>query len=182
MPRLSDLRIWADTHPLRKSAWIAMFFVIALAPLASAHLPGRMTGGGSIQCGDFGKVTHGFELHCISPTGSPPILPNNLEINWDGGNNFHLTTLVTSFCSNNDLFDEAPPVAGFDTMVATGTGLFNNTAGATIEFTLIDDGEPGAGADLARYLIRDASGSVVLNCPLTVLDEGGNHQAHKLTP
>jgi hypothetical protein len=158
MPRLSDLRIWADTHPLRKSAWIAMFFVIALAPLASAHLPGRMTGGGSIQCGDFGKVTHGFELHCISPTGSPPILPNNLEINWDGGNNFHLTTLVTSFCSNNDLFDEAPPVAGFDTMVATGTGLFNNTAGATIEFTLIDDGEPGAGADLARYLIRDSPG------------------------
>jgi len=180
MPRSSHLRIPADSHPLRKSAMIAAFFVMALAPPASAHLPGRMTGGGSIQCGDFGKVTHGFELHCIFPEGTPPIEPNNLEINWDGGNNFHLTTLDTAVCIDDLLFDEEQPVAGFDTMVATGTGLLNNIPGATIEFTLIDDGEPGAKVDIARYRILNANNVVVLECPLTVLDQGGNHQAHKL--
>ena len=80
-----------------KAAMITTFFVMALAPLASAHpmptptptvtpQPGRMTGGGSIQCGDFGRVTHGFELHCFA---DGVIEPNNLEINWGGGNNFH---------------------------------------------------------------------------------------------
>jgi hypothetical protein len=67
-------------------------------------------------------------------------------------------------------------------MEATGTGLLNGVPGATIQFTLIDDGEPGAGVDIARYFIRDASGNVVLDCPLQVLDQGGNHQAHKANP
>jgi hypothetical protein len=43
------LHIPIDSHPLRKSAMIAEFFVMALALPASAHVPGRMTGGGSIQ-------------------------------------------------------------------------------------------------------------------------------------
>jgi hypothetical protein len=43
MSRLSDLRILIDSHPLTKSAMIAAVFVMALAPLASAHPPGRMT-------------------------------------------------------------------------------------------------------------------------------------------
>jgi hypothetical protein len=168
-------------HPLRKSVLIAAFFVLAFALPASAHEPGRMTGGGSIQCGDFGRVTHGFELHCIDDDGVL-IEPNNLEINWGGGNNFHLTTLTTSVCTDSPLFDEGQPPAGFDTMEATGTGLLNGVPGATIQFTLIDDGEPGAGVDIARYFIRDASGNVVLDCPLQVLDQGGNHQAHKANP
>jgi hypothetical protein len=182
MPRIFSSFIMTDSGELRKSVLIALsvLFSITLVPLASAHLPGRMTGGGSIQCGDFGKVTHGFELHCIFPEGSAADVPNNLEINWGGGNNFHLTILQTAVCT--DQGDEGNPEAGFNTMVATGTGLLNGAAGATIEFTLIDNGEPGAGADIARYLIRDASNTVVLNCPLTVLDEGGNHQAHKVNP
>ena len=179
MPRLSNLRIPADSHPLRKSVMIAAFFVMAFALPASAHVPGRMTGGGSIQCGAVGKVTHGFELHCIFPEGTLPIEPNNLEINWDGGNNFHLTTLDTAMCTDGPLFDEEQPPAGFDTMEATGTGSLNGVPGATIQFTLIDDGEPGAGVDIARYFIQNAAGDVVLNCPMNVLDQGGNHQAHK---
>jgi len=163
-----------------KSALFAALFLFTLVPLASANLPGRMTGGGSIACGDFGKVTHGFELHCISPTGSTPIEPNTLEINWDNGMNFHLTTLDFSFCSDNPLFDEGQPDAGFDTMHIRGSGSFNNVPGATIDATLIDDGEPGAGHDIARYQIKDNTGTVVLDCPFTVLDQGGDHQAHKL--
>jgi hypothetical protein len=204
---MKTLRVLLNTlgHPLRKSVMIAAFFVLAFAPPASAGgtptptptptsptppptptptptpppVSGRMTGGGSIQCGDFGRVTHGFELHCIA---DGVIEPNNLEINWGGGNNFHLTTLTTSVCSDSPLFDEGQPPAGFDTMEGTGTGTFNNEPGATIQFILIDDGEPGGGADLARYFIRDALGNVVLDCPLQVLDQGGNHQAHKQNP
>jgi hypothetical protein len=108
------------------------------------------------------------------------IEPNNLEINWDTGDNFHLTALDTAVCSDSPLFDEGQPPAGFNTMEGSGTGTFNNVPGATIQFMLIDNGEPGAGADLARYFITDASGTVVLDCPLTVLEQGGNHQAHKL--
>jgi hypothetical protein len=178
-----------NNHLFTKAAMITTFFVMALAPLASAHptptptptvtpQPGRMTGGGSIQCGDFGRVTHGFELHCIV---DGVIEPNNLEINWGGGNNFHLTTLTTSVCSDSPVIQQ-PPSAPFDTMEGTGTGTFNNEPGATIQFILIDAGEPGGGADMARYFIRDASGNVVLDCPLQVLDQGGNHQAHKASP
>jgi hypothetical protein len=82
--------------------------VLAFVLPASAHQPGRMTGGGSIQCGDFGRVTHGFELHCIFPEGTPPIEPNNLEINWGGGNNFHLTTLTTAICTDSPVIQQPP--------------------------------------------------------------------------
>jgi hypothetical protein len=167
-------------HSLRKSVMIAAFFVLAFATPAWAHERGRMTGGGSIQCGDFGRVTHGFELHCIGDDGVL-IEPNNLEINWGGGNNFHLTTLTTSVCSDSPVIQQ-PPSAPFDTMEGTGTGTFNNEPGATIQFILIDAGEPGGGVDMARYFITDASGNVVLDCPLQVLDQGGNHQAHKANP
>jgi len=154
----------------------------ALITPALAHNPGRMTGGGSIVCSNGGfRVTHGFELHCIFPEGTSVALPNNLEINWGGGQNFHLTTLQTAVCTNEPVIEESPPEAGFDTMVATGTGTLNGVAGATIEFTFTDAGEPGAGVDTASYLIRDASNVVVLDCDDSVLDQGGNHQAHKVT-
>jgi hypothetical protein len=142
-----------------------------------------MTGGGSILCQDAVtgtefQVRHGFELHC-KPEGEPVPLPNNLEVNWGVGENFHLTTLVTAVCTDTAI-DESPPEAGFDTMVATGTGTFNNEAGFTIAFTFTDAGEPGAGVDTASFVIFDASGPV-LDCESTVLEQGGNHQAHKAT-
>jgi hypothetical protein len=172
-----------NNHLFTKAAMIAAFFALAFVLPASAHLPGFMTGGGSIQCGDVGRVTHGFVLHCIFPEGTQsPRGPNNLEINWGGGNNFHLTALTTCVCSDDPLIQPKPPSAPFDTMVGTGTGLLNGVAGATIEFTLTDAGEPGAGVDQAAFKIRDAQGNVVLNCPLQVLDQGGNHQAHKANP
>jgi hypothetical protein len=65
------------------------------------------------------------------------------------------------------------------TMEATGTESLNGVPGAMIQFILIDDGEPGAGVDIAHYFIQNAAGDVVLDCPMTVLDQGGNHQAHK---
>jgi hypothetical protein len=158
----------------------------ALMTTALAHVAGRMTGGGSIVCDSGGfRVTHGFELHC-KEENVPVALPNNLEINWADpvagvGQNFHLTVLLTAVCTNEFGIEEDPPNAGFDTMVATGTGTLNNVPGAVISFTFTDAGEPGAGEDRASFIITDSSGAVVLSCASTVLDQGGNHQAHKAT-
>jgi len=159
----------------------------ALITVASAHEPGRMTGGGSIVCSNGGfRVTHGFELHCIDDGEQAAALPNNLEVNWSDPTsgveqNFHLTLLGTAVCSDSPQIDEKPPDAGFDTMVATGTGTLNNVPGAFISFTFTDAGEPGAGADRATYTITTGTSDVVLHCEGAVLSQGGNHQAHKLT-
>ena len=171
-----------DKSRIAAIAAASAFLSAALIAPALAHNPGRMTGGGSIVCSNGGfRVTHGFELHCIFPEGSDASLPNNLEVNWGGGQNFHLTILQTAVCTNQPGFDENPPEAGFDTMQATGTGTLNGVAGAVIAFTFTDAGEPGAGVDSASYLIKDPSGSVVLDCDASVLEQGGNHQAHRLT-
>ena len=46
---------------------------------------GRFTGGGKqVEAGGLAKITRGLTIHCDL------LLSNNLEINWDGGNNFHM--------------------------------------------------------------------------------------------
>ena len=161
---------------------------------------GRMTGGGSVFQGPkeidsaildgTGRVTHGFELHCGcengTALGTPPPLPNNLEINWGtpgDKHKFHLDVLASADCFYDpSVGSPNPPPAGFNTMFGMGTGfLDNDKAASTIYFSLTDAGEPGGtnGApppDTAAYLITGPSG-VVLNVPATAL-AFGNHQAH----
>src|SRR3954453_19059186 len=94
---------------------IAAVMLLLSAAIVYAWLPGRMTGGGSIFTDSGVRVTHGFELHC-SPESGPTREPNNLEINWDSGNHFHLNTLTSGDCSS-DGFSPAPPpktASGFD--------------------------------------------------------------------
>jgi len=157
----------------------SLVLVSAVAPSAWAHEPGRMTGGGSIFCtagGETFRVTHGFELHCAFPEGAAPATPNNLEINWQGGNNFHLPALTSAVCVDSPEIGPAPPQAGFDTLFGEGTGLLNGTP-ASISFTITDAGEPGT-SDALQVLISQG-GSVRLQC--TGLLDRGNHQAHRLT-
>ena len=131
-------------------------------------LDGRMNGGGKIINT---AVTHGFELHCNLAT------PNRLQVNWDKGNKFHLTSLDSAICSDDPAIDPAPPVVDIDTFNGTGTGRFNNVDGATIEFQLVDAGEPGVN-DTATFLIKDVNGNVVLDVMGTLTRKGGgNHQA-----
>jgi hypothetical protein len=179
-----------DTSEMKRIPGIAAASVLlssALITTALAHEAGRMTGGGSIVCSNGGfRVTHGFELHCIDDGEPAAALPNNLEINWldpvsGVEQNFHLTLLGTAVCSDSPQIEEDPPNAGFDTMVATGTGTLNNVAGAFISFTFTDAGEPGAGVDRASFLITNSSSVVALNCASTVLNQGGNQQAHEVT-
>ena len=103
-------------------------------------------------------------------------MPNNLEINWCKGNNFHLVTLTTVSCTDNPAITPNPPQAGFDTYVGTGTGKFNGVDGATAQWTFTDAGEPGKN-DQAKIVIKDKFGTIVLKTLLLKLDVG-NQQAH----
>jgi hypothetical protein len=133
---------------------------------------GRFTGGGhQVRVGE-ARVTRGLTIHCDL------MLSNNLEVNW-AGNQFHMTEhLTTVTCSDDPLIVQAPPPAPLDTLVGVGTGRYNGTDGFTIEFTLVDYGEPGSSDQMAIRIFETANpGNVVLNIPQRLLT-GGNLQAH----
>jgi len=125
-------------------------------------------GGHQVRVGE-ARVTRGLTIHCDLT------LSNNLEVNW-GGNQFHmLEHLQTVECSDSDEINEDPPPAPLDTLVGVGTGRYNGVDGYTIEFTMVDYGEPGKDDRMAIKIYKGAS--VVLNVPLQKLT-GGNLQAH----
>jgi len=133
---------------------------------------GRFTGGGSEITVAGIKVTRGLTIHCDLK------LSNNLEINWDKGNNFHMTEHLSATCSDDPAIDQKPPVAPLDTLVGTGIGKYNNKDGYSIVFTLVDAGEPGTKDKMAILIFETANPSnVVLNIPLQLMN-GGNLQAH----
>ena len=127
-------------------------------------LDGRFTGGG-FQIADV-KVTRGFTIHCDN------LLTNNLEVNWGGGNNFHMrkNTLTSVVCSRPN--DPTPPASPVSRIQASAVGQCNGLP-ANISFILEDHGEPGTN-DRAELII---SGGCTLNLTLATLD-GGNIQAH----
>ena len=135
---------------------------------------GRFTGGGhQIRIADQVRVTRGLTIHCDL------LLSNNLQINWLG-NKFHMTEhLQTVSCTDDPNIIQAPPPAPLDTLIGVGTGRYNGADGYTIEFTLVDQGEPGGGSDQAALKIFQTSNSsnVVLDIPLQLIT-GGNLQAH----
>jgi hypothetical protein len=148
---------------------------------------GRFTGGGSqiviseavskgakgasAKVSDGVRITRGFTIHCDL------LLSNNLEVNWEG-NHFHMTKHTSATCSDNPDIIQAPPKAPVDTIVGTGTGKYNNVDGYTINFTLVDAGEPGTLDQMALKIYETANpGNVVLDVPLQLMT-GGNVQAH----
>lgn len=138
---------------------------------------GRMTGGGSIICpAPIYRVTFGYELHC-GPEKGDISQPNNLEVNFSSGEHFHLEKLTKAECSGPNA---TTPDAPFNTLDGEGYGRLNGEAAATIKFKLVDNGEPGAGVDVASFKIINAEGKVVLDCGPRYL-EGGNNQAHRAT-
>lgn len=147
-------------------AWSTAAFSI---PREITVAEGRMTGGGSVFKGDI-RVTHGFEIHCDLSK------PNNIEVNWPGGNNFHMTDLTSAVCTEDPNIDQKPPVAPFDTFDGKGTGKLNGVPGAKIEFVFVDAGEPGT-KDIATIKIWDGLNNLVLE--VSGFLNKGNHQAHK---
>ncbi len=166
---------------MRKVLCSVMLAVVALclcfAPVCLAWTVGRMTGAGSVMAPGNAvtpagtRVTHGFTLHC-----DPNIGPNNLEINWAGGNHWKLETLTSISCYS-DLQSPAPgPNTNefFDIYNGCGDGSLNGTPGFHACWIFKDRGEPGTN-DTAEYFI---SGTVkVLDVPETRL-AFGNQQVH----
>ena len=144
---------------------------LATGPYPKA-LDGRMTGGGHFFPAAGLKVTHGFELH-----GDADIGPNNLQVNWDNGNHFHLTKLTSAQCTDDPTINPRPRTAPFDTFRGTGIGRYNGEDGAKIDFKLTDAGEPGT-KDRIRVEIRGKDGHRVLRGTGALRLTGGNHQAH----
>src|SRR5215470_15813656 len=103
-------------------------FLSFMRQLSSA-VPDDLTGGGSIfaQQGDSlpigTRVTHGLQLHRDTNQKNP-----NLEINWSGGNNFHLDKVTSVTCYDDPLINPPPPLG---TVIDTyaGTALFNGHTG-----------------------------------------------------
>jgi len=136
---------------------------------------GRFTGGpNTVEVGG-ASVTSGLTIHCDR------LLSNNLEVNWGNGNRFHMLEHVeTVACTDSPFITQKPPAAPLDTLIGVGLGRFNGADGYTIEFTLVDSGEPGKrNGDMMRLLVYRTGDptDVVLNVPLQVIT-GGNLQAH----
>jgi hypothetical protein len=130
---------------------------------------GFMTGGGQTANS---AASHGMEVGC--DVGSNH---HNLEINWAGGNNFHMDTITSVTCYLDPaLPDPAPPPAGFNTMVLNGTGTYNNQPGAAVFAIFTDAGEPGTNDQALIQVTFNASN--VLNVPFATIATG-NQQAHK---
>ena len=126
--------------------------------VANAHLPGRMTGGGSVKPSidsatfdNLDRITHGFEIHCGGDTGSGNTGSdnNNLEINWGAAGDKHKFKLDKHLSwAHCDYVPELgppnPPAAGFNWFHGRGAGLVDNTkAAGSIDFIFTDSGEPG---------------------------------------
>ena len=138
-------------------------------------LAGRITGGGSnFTVGDI-RITKGLQLHCDLRE------PNNFQINWPG-HSFHLEELTAANCIEHpEIIQQPPKSSPFDTFQAEGTGRLK-TGGttdfdATVDFILVDAGEPGVD-DTLELVVKNGDGDVVLDLPVSFLDKG-NFQTHK---
>jgi len=135
---------------------------------------GRFTGGGKQVIVGVVTLTKGFEVDCDLHEPS-----NNLEVNWQdasGSHHFHMETFDSALCTLNG--NPVPPKSPVNTIVASGTGRFDGAPGFTIQFTLIDNGEPGKN-DQAGFMIFETANpsNVVLAFPLMTVTTG-NIQAH----
>ncbi len=135
---------------------------------------GRFTGGGKQVVVGVATVTKGFEVDCDLTQPA-----NNLEINWadaSGTHHFHMLSFQSAVCTFNG--NPAPPKAPVNMIVASGTGRFDGVDGFTVQFTLIDNGEPGRN-DQAGFMIFETANplNVVLSFPVITITTG-NIQAH----
>jgi hypothetical protein len=161
--------LWADSYPGGQSASVSVAIPTDCAPPDAG---GRFTGGGKqIDLAGI-AITKGLTIHCDL------LLSNNLEINWKD-HKFHMEEHMTTIeCSDNPNIEQRPPAAPLDTLIGIGIGRYDNNDGYTVEFKLVDAGEPGKNDQAALKIYETANpGNVVLNLPLTYL-EGGNLQAH----
>ena len=173
--------------------------IVALAALpAIGFRKGRFTGGGRVNISDTLFATHGFELYCITlgGGGTLDLGPNNLQVNWNTGEHWHLEDLTKGGCAD-ERWDPRPPRAPIDAYYGAGFGRLNGVSGAFACWRLTDDGEPGTN-DLFSFRVwapgeepnPDSAAGDPAECPSPDAEpvlqftglrlERGNHQAHRL--
>jgi hypothetical protein len=136
---------------------------------------GRMTGHGhEFNVNGWDKVQWEFRNSVCNDDRFP-----DLKVEF-GPNKFVLTEyaspgLICFTLNPNAPSTEGHPVAGFDSIRATGTGTLNGVRGAGITFRFTDSGEPGR-ADTAVFTITAPNGSIAYSGGAL---DGGNHQAHR---
>ncbi len=148
---------------------------LAVPPVDTPFLPGRMTGGGNQIRVDNVRITRGFTIHCDI------VLSNNLEINWPS-NKWHLSKPITAAtCIDDPAVSPLPPAAPFDTFIGEGEGKLNGVEGSIVRFTFVDAGEPGKNVDSATIHIWAPGDDPDTDTPVLEVSgtlNGGNIQAH----
>ncbi len=154
-------------------------FAQQVSPIVDGECVGFVTGGPNLEFANGAGVEAAVEidgtvdvrtgLGKINCDGSGP---TTIQVQWreDGGgtNTAHFTALLEVSCCDDPAIEPDPPDACFDTITGVATGTVN-LAGpggefdATLEFTFVDAGEPGVGADQASLKITTETGAVVLN-------------------
>ncbi len=88
-----------------------------------------------------------------------------------------MLNFLSAVCTLNG--NPKPPIAPVNTIVASGNGRYDGINGFTVEFTLVDNGEPGAGNDAAGFKVYETlnPSNVVLNFTVQFVTKG-NIQAH----
>jgi hypothetical protein len=161
---------WSDGFPSGETSSVTV-----TVPSNCNTGTGRFTGGGKQVLVGVATLTKRFEVDCDLTTPS-----NTLEVNWSdasgGTHHFHTEVFVSAMCTLNGL--PAPPKAPVNTIVASGTGRYDGVEGFTVQFTLIDNGEPGT-HDQAGFMIFETANptNVVLAFPVMTVTTG-NIQAH----
>lgn len=154
--------------------WQTSYVTVSVPSNCSTGI-GRFTGGGKQVLVGVATLTKGFEVDCDLTTPS-----NNLEINWADAagvtHHFHMTSFNSAVCTLNG--NPVPPKAPVNTIVASGTGRLDGVDGFTVQFTLIDNGEPGTN-DQAGFMIFETANptNVALSFPVMTVTTG-NIQAH----
>lgn len=151
------------------------FYVVTYHNVDLTVANGRMTGGGNQLRIDGVRISRGFTIHCDIT------LSNNIEINWTGGNKWHLDKPITSaICLDDPQYDPVPPAAPFDTFIGEGVGRLNGVDGSVVRFTFVDDGEPGT-SDRATIDIWAPGDDPDVDTPVLSVSgllDHGNIQAH----
>ena len=116
-------------------------------PVPGEDMPAfaRITGGGWRTVGWGGediRASNGLTLHCDIT------LSNNLQINWNKGQKWHINKLVdAAFCEDDPDFTPEPPAAPADTYIGIDVGKLRNVDGSTACFILEDHGEKAGDPD-----------------------------------
>ena len=93
-----------------------------------------------------------------------------------GWGRFHLTSITSATCTNDPSVSNNGRKVTFDTHTGTGRGRLADGSTATIEWTLVDGGEPGR-RDRVTVKVKNERGQVLFQLSDTL--SHGRIQAHR---